>query len=55
MLKASGYDHVRNKRLNSMSLKQYLLIIEKKFEKKIKEDPQSEIKLVEEYLRKIEE
>ena len=52
-LEASGYRKARNKMLNSMSMKEYLELLEGKFSQPA--DPAKEIELVDRYVRLIEE
>ena len=54
-LEQSGYRKVRNKMMNSMSMIEYLKLLEVKFSENAKSDPTSEIELVEKYVKLIEE
>lgn len=54
-LELSGYRKARNKMLNSMSMKEYLELLEGKFGQDSGSNPAKEIELVDKYVRLIEE
>ena len=52
----SGYNHIRSKRLNSMSLKEYLQILEQKFvDEASKDDPTKELECVDRFIELVQE
>ena len=53
MLRNSGYEALRSKRLNSMSMKEYLTNVEDRISAKCKDDPVKEIELVDQYINLI--
>lgn len=54
-LELSGYRKARNKMLNSLSMKEYLELLEGKFAQDSGTNPATEIELVDKYIRLIEE
>ena len=54
-LEQSGYRKVRNKMMNSMSMIEYLKLLQDKFSENAKSDPTKEIELVDKYIKLIEE
>ena len=55
-LDESGHNYIRSKKLNSMSLKDYLVILEEKFvDVASKDDPAKEIECVDTFIRLVEE
>ena len=54
-LELSGYRKARNKMLNSLSMKEYLELLEGKFAQDSGTNPAKEIELVDKYTRLIEE
>ncbi len=55
-LDASGHNYIRSKKLNSMSLKEYLTILEQKFvDIASKDDPAKELECVDTFIRLVEE
>ena len=47
----SGYNHVRSKRMNSMSLKEYLQVLEKKFV----DEANNELECVDKFIALVQE
>ena len=54
-LEQSGYRKARNKMMNSMSMREYLELIEVKFSEESNTEPAKEIALVDKFIRLIEE
>ena len=55
-LDLSGHNYIRSKKLNSMSLKEYLQILETKFvDVASKDDPAKELECVDTFIRIVEE
>ena len=54
-LDQSGYRRKRNMMLNSMSMKEYLELLDAKFSQAAKVDPSKEIELVDRYIKLVEE
>lgn len=55
ILEASEYRHIRSKKLNSMSLKEYLQLVESKVYRACKDEPVKEIELVQKFTTFMEE
>ena len=55
-LDASGHSYIRSKKLNSLSLKDYLTILEQKFvDQASKDDPTQELICVDKFIKLVEE
>ena len=55
-LDASGHSYIRSNKLNSMSLKEYLEILEKKFvDIASKDDPTKELECVDTFIKLVED
>ena len=54
-LEQSGYRRKRNMMFNSMSLREYLELLDEKFSEAAKVDPSKEIELVDRYVKLVEE
>ena len=55
ILRASGYEHIRSKRLYSMSLKEYLETVQNYVVKAVGDEPAKEIAIVNEMIQTITE
>ena len=55
-LDESGYSQIQSKKLNSMSLKEYLTVLEKKFvDQASKDDPKIELQLIDQFIKFVDE
>ena len=54
-MNASGFNHYRSKKLNSMSLKRYLQTMERHIVKAVGDNPEKEIEIVDQYIKHVEE